>query len=226
MKARYILASLAEFALLQSTANAFQEDMATLKDPHGSVEVSCDGGGTATLKAGEHFLVERMPNGWNVYLKSGCNGFIGKADLQLLPNEPLMKLNFDREEQRWRKAQSARDGDLGEAGSAFKGRGLNYFKILTAASNGDQKAMAVFYSVCGGEMDGAAAEDCFGRGWQLFHVIGDETFAKFLSGQSAKVRERIAEILSSGDQDPISKPKPYIKRHFPKTYKLLFANER
>jgi hypothetical protein len=227
MKPGYLLTSFAAFALFRSTANAFEECMATLKDPHGSIEVSCDGDTKATLKAGEHFLVERMPNGWNVYLKSGCHGFIEKnVELQLLPNELLMKLNFDQERKLWLKKQSARDDQLGEAGFAFKGLGLNYFKILTAASNGDQKAMALFYSVCGREMDGAAAEDCFGRGWQLFHVIGDETFAKFLSGQPAEMRKRIAEILSSGDQDPISKPKPYIKRYFPKSYKLLFRNER
>jgi hypothetical protein len=225
MKSSCLLASVAAFALLSSTANAFQECMATLKDPHGSIELSCDGDTKATLKAGEHFLVERISNGWNVYLKSGCRAFIEKADLRLLPNEPLMKLNFDRERKLWLKKQSARGDQLGEAGSAFEGRGLNYFKILTAASNGDQNAMALFYSVCE-KMDGAAAEDCFWRGWALLHVVGDETFAKFLSGQPAKIRKRIAEILSSGDQDPISKPKPYIKRHFPKSYKLLFANER
>ena len=225
MKPGYLLASVTAFALLYSTANAVDECMATLKDPHGSVELTCDEGGTVTLKAGEHFLAERVTNGWNVYLKSGCSGFIEKADLQLLPNEPLMKLNFDQEKKLWLKKQSARGDQLGEAGSVFKGLGLNYFKILTAASNGDENAMALFYLACGGATDGAAAEDCFGRGWQLFHVIGDETFAKFVSGQGAKMRNRIAEILTSGDQDPISKPKPYIKRYFPKTYELLFANE-
>ncbi len=223
MKPGYLLASFAAFALFHSTANALDECMATLKDPHGSVIVPCDRGGTAKLKAGEHFLADRAPYGWSVYLKSGCNGFIGKAELQLLPNEPLMKLNYDQQKTQWQKWQSARDRDLGEAGSAFKGRGLNYFKILTAASNGDQKAMVAFYSVCAGEMDGAAAEGCFVNGWELFHVIGDETFAKFLSGQPVKMRERIAGILSSGDTDPISKPKPYIKRYFPKSYGILFG---
>jgi hypothetical protein len=220
------VAIVAALFLFHANSNAGNECMATLKDPHGSVDVSCNGDIKATLKAGEHFLVERMPNGWSVYLKSGCQGFIEKADLQLLPNEPLMKLNFDHERKLWQKLQSAADSNLGEAGTAFKGRGLNYFKILTAASNGDEKAMALFYSVCAREMDGAAAEDCFGRGWQLFHVIGDETFAKFLSGQSAKMRERIAEILSSGDQDPISKPKPYLKQYFPKTYRILFGKSQ
>lgn len=37
--------------------------------------------------------------------------------------------------------------------------------------------------------------------------------------------ERIADVLSRGDQDPISKPKPYIKQHFPKIHELRFANE-
>ena len=201
--------------------------MATLKDPHGSVEVPCDGGGTATLKGSEHFLAERMPNGWTVYLKSGCHGFIEKnVELQLLPNELLMKLNFDQERKLWLKKQSARDDQLGEAGFAFKGLGLNYFKILTAASNGDQKTMALFYSVCGREMDGAAAEDCFWRGWALLHVIGDATFAKFVSGQPAKMRETIAGMLSGGDTDPISKPKPYIKQYFPKSYRILFGKSQ
>ncbi len=216
------VAIVAALFLFHANSNAGNECMATLKDPHGSVDVSCDGDITATLKADEHFLAAPAPNGWNVYLKSGCRGFIDKTELQLLPNEPLMKLNFDQERKQWQKRQSDRD-QLGEAGVAFKGRGLNYFKILTAASNGDEKAMALFYSVCGREMDGAAAEDCFWRGWALFHVIGDETFAKFLSGQPAKVRKRIAEILSSGDQDPISNPKSYIKRHFPKSYRILFG---
>jgi hypothetical protein len=145
MKPGYLLASFAAFALFHSTANALDECMATLKDPHGSVELSCDEGGTATLKKGELFLVNRITNGWTVYLKSGCRGFIEKADLQLLPNEPLMKLNFDQEKKSWRKLQSARDDQLGEAGFVFKGLGLNYFKILTAASNGDENAMALFY---------------------------------------------------------------------------------
>ena len=132
MKSGYLLASFAAFALFHSTANALDECMATLKDPHGSLEVPCDGDTKATSKEGEHFLAERLPeaNGWNVYLKSGCRGFIEKADLQLLPNEPLMKLNFDREKELWRKAQSAPDRDLGEAGSSpSKGAALTILEF-------------------------------------------------------------------------------------------------
>jgi hypothetical protein len=226
MKSGYLLASFAAFALLHSTANALDECMATLTDPHGSVIVRRYGKVVANLKGGEHFLVKRMTDGWDVYLKSGCDGFIEKADLQLLPNEPLMKLNYDQQKKLWQERQSAPDSKLGEAGSQFKGRGLNYFKILTAASNGDERAMARFFAECRGT-DGAGAEECYGHEWELFHVVGDEAFARFLVTQPAKVRGEIGLTLSSpGDTEPISQPKPYIKRYFPKSYKLLFANER
>ena len=99
------MSTIAALALLPATANALDECMATLRDPHGSVEVPCDGVTKATLKGGEHFLAEPRPDGWNVYLKSGCDGFIGKAKLQLLPNEPLMKLNYDR------KRRSGKNGN-------------------------------------------------------------------------------------------------------------------
>lgn len=225
MKAGYLLTSIAALALLHSAANGSEECMATLKDPHGAVEVHCDGGTKATLKGGEHFLAEPGPYGWSVYLKSGCNGFIGKADLQLLPNEPLMKLNYDQEKKLWQKLQSARDSERYDAISA-KQHGFNYFQLLTAASNGDLKAMATFFSLAR-FMDTSAAEEYYPERWVLVHVVGDERFARFLSTQPAKVRKSIRVTLTSpGDTEPISKPKPYIKRYFPKTCELLFTNER
>jgi hypothetical protein len=225
MRSSYLLASVAAFALLHSTANAFQECMATLKDPHGSVIVRRYGKVVAKLKGGEHFLVERMPDGWNVYLKSGCDGFIEKADLQLLPNEPLMKLNYDPQKTDWQKRQSAPDSELSEAASSGKEHGFDYHEILTAASTGDLKAIARFFSLAR-FMDGGAADEYYAEQWELVHVVGDDRFAGFLSTQPAKVRENIGVTLSSpGNTDPISKPKPYIRRYFPKTYKLLFATK-
>src|SRR5437879_2054857 len=124
MKFGYFLASLAAFAFLHSTTNALDECMATLKDPHGSIDVSCDGDTKTTLKAVEHFLAAPAPNGWSVYLKSGCNGYIEKVKLQLLPNEPLMKLNYGRQKKLWQKWKSAPDSELGESASSAKGRGF------------------------------------------------------------------------------------------------------
>jgi hypothetical protein len=86
--------------------------------------------------------------------------------------------------------------------------------------------MARFFSLAR-FMDTSAAEEYYPQRWVLVDVAGDERFAKFLGAQPAKVRQNIGETLSSpGDTEPISKPKPYIKRYFPKTYKILFANER
>ncbi|PYI62412.1 MAG: hypothetical protein DMF07_13625 [Verrucomicrobia bacterium] len=50
MEPGYLLASFAAFALFHSTANALDECMATLKDPHGSAIVREYGKVVATLK--------------------------------------------------------------------------------------------------------------------------------------------------------------------------------
>jgi hypothetical protein len=178
----FIVSTIAVFALLHSTANAFQECMATLKDPHGSVVVSCDGGTKVTLKGGEHFLAEPRPDGWTVYLKSGCDGFIEKkVALQLLPNEPLMKFNYDAGEKEWRKLQSKRVTENDEIASQAKGHGVDYNKTLVRASEGNLEALAQFFSLAQ-FMDGAAAEGYFPEAWELFHVVGDKTLAKFVRG--------------------------------------------
>lgn len=82
--------------------------------------------------------------------------------------------------------------------------------------------MATFVSLAR-FMDGGAADEYYWEWWVLVHVVGDDRFARFLSTQPAKVRENIGVNLTSpGDTEPISKPKPYIKRYFPKSYRILF----
>jgi hypothetical protein len=220
-----ISGTIATLLQIHPATSRADESMATLKDPHGSVEVACDGDSKMTLKGGEHFLAARITNGWSVYLKSGCDGYIKKADLQLLPNEPLMKLNYDRRKKLWQKRQSV-PAEGNEEASSAKERGFNYYAILTAASNGDLKAMATFFSFAR-FMDGGAADGYYPETWELLHVVGDETFARFLRGQPGEVRKRISGTFSEpGDTEPISKPKPYLKQNFPKTYKILFSGER
>jgi hypothetical protein len=146
---------------------------------------------------------------WEVYLRSGIIGIIPRNKIRVLPDEPLMKLNFAGCKEKWRKWQFD-TGTLSEVASAAKERGINYYKILARASDGDLKAMAEFFSFSR-FMDGGAAEEYYPDTFVLLHVVGDDTFAKFLSGQRAKVREGIRGTFSS----PV-----------PKSYKLLFANER
>jgi hypothetical protein len=61
MKSGHLIASLAALALLPSTANALNECMATLKDPHASLKVLSGGKLVATLTGSEHFLAAICP---------------------------------------------------------------------------------------------------------------------------------------------------------------------
>jgi hypothetical protein len=170
--------------------------MATLKDPHGSVIVRRYGKVVATLKGGEHFLVEPIDGGgWNVYPKSGCDGFIEKADLQLLPKEPLMKLNYGRQKKWWQERQSAPAGGKEEAVAA-EAAGFNYYAILTAASDGDFKAMRQFFSLYR-FMDGGAAEGYYPETWELLHVVGDETSPGSCADNQRKSGKESAELFQN-----------------------------
>ena len=133
-----------------------------------------------------------------------------------------MKLNYAGCKENWHKRQFDTRMVRYDA-LAAKEHGINYFKILARASDGDLKAMAEFFSFSR-FMDTSAAEEYYPETFVLLHVVADETFAKFLRAQPPKERHGIGVTFSSpGDTEPISKPKPYIKRYFPKTYKLLFA---
>jgi hypothetical protein len=222
----HLLASVVAVALFQATAKASDESMATLADGQGPVEIFYYEEAVATVKAGEHFLVKPELNGWNVYLKSGFDGYSDKVQLHLLPDEPLMKLNYAERKKRWQKRQSTSDSELGDTASSAKDRGINYFKTLVQASDGNMKAMARFFSLLP-FMDGAAAEGYYPDQWALLHLAGDETFAKFLRHQPATLRGKIRETFTTPDDtDPISKPKPYLKQYFPKTYQILFGKEQ
>lgn len=212
--------------LFQATANASDESMATLADGQGPVEIFNNGEVVGTVKAGEHFLATPILNGWNVYLKSGFDGFIDKVQLHLLPDEPLMRLNYAGRKKRWQKLQSAPDSKMGDTASSAKGRGVNYFQTLVQASDGNMKAMTRFFALSP-FMDGAAAEGYYPDQWALLHLAGDETFANFLRRQPATLRGKIGETFTTPDDtDPISKQKPYLKQYFPKSYQLLFGKKQ
>ena len=93
----------------------------------------------------------------NVRLKSGITGFMDKARIHLLPDEPLMKLNYDARKKEWRKLQSQKGTENGETASAAKEHGVDYYKTLVRASEGNPQALARIFSLAE-FMDGAAAE--------------------------------------------------------------------
>ena len=207
--------------------------MAEINDPDGYTNVrDYDGKVIARVKEGERFIAAKP---WNrpddpkrsVVLKSGIKGFMDRSRIHLLPDEPLMKLNYDASKKEWQRRRSARDAELGETASSAKERGFKYYKVLTAASNGDKKALAQFFSMAQ-FMDGAAAEGYYPEAWELFHVVGDKTFAKFVRGlplaDQVGVRRSLIdglleeEIDNGGDVD-------YLQRYFPETTKIFFRGE-
>ena len=243
-KLNHALASLV--LIYSATAWSQETTMATIKGEDGytlSGETECGGKASSTIKPGERFIARelsytindlevyppqrtsgaRVAGDWEVYLRSGITGIIPRNKIRVLPDEPLMKLNYAGCKENWHKRQFDTRTVRYDA-LAAKAHGINYFKILARASDGDLKAMAEFFSFSR-FMDTSAAEGYYPETFVLLHVVDDDTFAKFLSEQSAKVRERISGTFSSpGDTEPISKPKPYIKLHFPKTYAVLYGN--
>jgi uncharacterized delta-60 repeat protein len=207
--------------------------MAVINDPNGYTNVrDYDGKVIAKVKEGERFIAAKPWNQsddpkWSVCLKSGITGFMDKSRIHLLPDEPLMKLNHDAKKKEWRKFQSARNAELGETASAAKGRGIDYYKVLTAASNGDKKALAQFFSVAE-FMDGAAAEGYFPDASALCHVVGDKTLAKFVRGLPLADQVGVRGTLIAGlseEEFANGADVDYLQRYFPETTKILFRGE-
>jgi hypothetical protein len=234
MKAGYLLASIAALAFFHSAANGSEECMATINGLDAVTLAgffpSGDGSEITTrVKPGERFIAappyDPSEQAWRVYLKSGIEGRIDRDRLRLLPGEPLMKLNYSASKRQWRKAKSKQVTENDEAAWQAKQHRVNYYDTLILASEGDLKAMARFDSLAE-FMDGAAGESYHPEWWALFHVMGDENFARYLKSRPEKIREEYKDTFSTiGIEgfDPIWNPKPYIKQNFAKTYKILFS---
>ena len=191
----------------------------------GSTE--CGDEATSTIKPGDRFIAAELSYGkkdWQVYLRSGTIGTLSRNRIRVLPDEPLLKLNFAGCKEKWRKLQSKSIKMTDDAASSANYHGVpNYYKTLVQVSEGDVKAFAQFNSLTP-LMDGNAGEGHSWYKWVLLHVAGDDTFAQLLAGQSSKVREEYAtHFCSPSETEPISDPRPYIKRHFPKTYAILYG---
>jgi hypothetical protein len=220
-------------ALTHSVIKA-DECMATINGPDGFTLVGQSLGGddkeiTTKIEPGERFIAvppyDPSEQTWRVYLKSGIHGMIDRSRIRLLPDEPLIKLNYSASKPEWQKLKSEPVTENDQPAWEAKRHGVDYYDTLIRASEGDLAAIARFDSFAE-FMDGAAAEGYEPERWALFHLVGDENLARYLKSRSAKVREEYRVsfgTFGNGATDPISKPKPYIKRYFPKTYKILFG---
>ncbi len=207
--------------------------MAVINDPDGYTNVrDYDGKVVAKVKAGERFIAAKPWNRsddprWSVRLKSGLTGFMDKTRIHVLPDEPLMKLNYAARKKEWRKLLSKRVTENDEAASQAKGHGVDYNKTLVRASEGNLEALAKFVSLAE-FMDGAAAEAYFPEAWELFHVVGDKTLAKFVRGLPLADQVGVRGTLIGGmseEEFANGADVDYLQRYFPETTKILFRGE-
>jgi uncharacterized delta-60 repeat protein len=220
--------------------NTPRVSMAVINDPRGYTNVrDYDGKVIARVKKGERFIVAKPRNKpddpkWPVCLRGGPGSvltasrvisFMDKAQIHLLPDEPLMKLNYDASKKEWRKLQSGRKAELDDTASSVKHfRGVNYYKVLTMASNGDKQALAQFFSF-GDFMDGEAAEGYYPQAWELFHVVGDKNFSNFVRDLPVTDQVGVRGMLGGGDEEFANGDVDYLQRYFPETTKILFRGE-
>jgi uncharacterized delta-60 repeat protein len=207
--------------------------MAVINDPNGYTNVrDYDGKVIAKVKAGEPFIAAKPWNKpddpkWSVRLKSGITGYMDKSRIRLLPDEPLMKFNYDASKKKWRKFQSQKETEDSETASAARGHGVNYYKTLVRASEGNFEALARIFSLAD-FMDGAAAEGYDPDMWELFHVVGDKTLEKFVRGLPVADQVRVRGILIAGMAEEAfanGTDMNYFQRYFPETTKFLFRGE-
>ena len=206
--------------------------MAVINDPDGYTNVrDYDGKVIAKVKEGERFIAVKPWNQpddpkWNVCLKSGITGFMDRSRIHLLPDEPLMKLNYDASKKRWRKLQSQKGTENWETASVGKAHGVDYYKTLVRASEGNLQALARLFSLAQ-FMDGAAAEGYFPEMRELFHVVGDKTLAKSVRGLPLADQAGVRRTLIGGSAEEFANPGDvdYLQRYFPETTKILFRGE-
>jgi hypothetical protein len=99
-----------------------------------------------------------------------------------------------------------------------QGRGFSYARDTRRAARGDAKALKQFFSIAH-DADGAAAEIIAGVPTVVYHILGDEKFAKFLVAQPLPYRMMVRNLIT-GDEFT-----EYLSRHFPQTTRALFHRE-
>jgi hypothetical protein len=187
-----------------------------IDDPNGSVDVraekSAEAAVIATVKTGEPFTFECENDAdWcKVTLPSGKSGWMQISSI---------RLHFTDKDLPTREEDPAGESEVEQFA---RGRGLNYAAVTRRAARGDSKALKQFFSMAQ-DADGAAAESIGGVPSVVYHILGDEKFAKFLLAQPLPYRMMVRNrILSDGLMPPASL---YLSRHFPLTARALFQRE-
>jgi hypothetical protein len=182
-----------------------------IDDPDGYVNLRSgkrlDAPVVAKVKAGEPFLFEReQGDEWcKVKLAAGKSGWMHHSRIRLFFTKDDLPAKSDDDE----IDQQARS------------HGVDYYEATQGAVRGDMEALKKFFSV-DEYADGIAVEEHWGVLAVVLHLIGDEAFARFLRDQPRAYHVRVRDTLMSEGPTWPFEPREYLRRHFPKTAKILF----
>lgn len=179
-----------------------------IDDPDGFTNVRAERRENAAIVArvntGEIFDYDRMEKEtwWKVKLASGKTGWMHYSRIRMfVVPEDLVVAEND------------------EAVTYARDHGADYLKLLRGAVKGERAAMQEFFGL---GSDGAAYETHVHVIIKLIHILGDDKLSKFLSRQSPDYKKRVAQYVTDDNGLPPFEPVSYMKRHFPKTARLLF----
>jgi hypothetical protein len=187
-----------------------------INDPNGYVNVregkSVEAAVIATAKTGEPFIFEREEGAeWcKVTLAAGKSGWMHYS---------CIRLHFTEKDLPTNEKDPAGQSEI----EAFaRARGFDYAAVTRRAARGDAKALKQFFTIAV-DVDGAAAEMHLNVPTAVYHILGDEKFAKFLGAQPLTYRVMVRNWILNDD---LSFPATaYLRRHFPETTKALFRRE-
>lgn len=103
-----------------------------------------------------------------------------------------------------------------------RARGFRYARDTRRAARGDFKALKKFFEVAH-DADGAAAESIADVPTVVYHLLGDEKFAKFLGAQPVPYRMMVRNLILGNGRFPTENLK--FSRDFPESAALLFPRE-
>ena len=196
-------------------ALALAQDRGVIDDPDGYVNVrskpSIEAPVVATVKNNQPFEFEAEKEGaewFSVKLSSGQTGFMHGS-----------RIRFFYEE----KDLPAKHGPNDELGLYGQAHGFVYARVARGAAKGDPEAMKKYFAIT--DTDGAAAEE---HGIVLsivVHLLGDNRFAAFLEKQPLAYQLAARNEFTGHDTTYPFNTIEYLRRHFPKTSKVLFRRE-
>jgi Bacterial SH3 domain len=197
------------------TASTLGQDRGVIDDPDGYVNVraqpSIDSAVVATIKNNQPFEFESEKEGaeWiKVKLASGQSGWMHYSRIVMFFEEKDLP------------DKHGADDELGIYGRAH---GFVYARVARNAAKGDPASLKKYFGIT--DTDGAAAEEHSSVLAMVFHLVGDTRFASFLGAQALAYQLEVRKLFLQHDVTYPFETVEYLRRHFPKTTRILFRRE-